>query len=54
MNNPLLGTPVFPENSTPACFGCSWQQFAIELKKKKKCCKAWKEKKRCKKCPANG
>jgi hypothetical protein len=45
---------ITSESSASACFGCSWQQFAIELKKKKKCCKAWKEKKRCKKCPAHG
>jgi hypothetical protein len=53
--NPLLIRPqTSAENTAPACFGCSWQQMAIELKKKKKdCCKAWKEKKRCKKCPAH-
>jgi hypothetical protein len=42
------------KENIPHCFGCFCQQTEIELKKKKKCCKAWKEKKRCKKCPVNG
>jgi hypothetical protein len=48
-----LFTPV-PNSAQqlPACGGCIVQQLQYEMKKKKKkCCKNWKDDKRCKRCP---
>jgi hypothetical protein len=52
MQQPLYISPAITECSFNGLWG--FYPEAIELKKKKKCCKKFKTEKRCKKCPANG
>jgi hypothetical protein len=51
MQQTLYISPAITESSANSLW--SFYPEAIELKKKKKCCKKFKTEKRCKKCPAN-
>jgi len=48
--------PIIPDAITEARACSLWSfypELVMEMKKKKKCCKSFKDGKRCKKCPAN-